>query len=97
MAATGLGEDAFWDSTPRQTHRAIKAAEARRKRDEVDRRWHTWHVAALPLQKKFPPLKAFIEVGQPQRKKAKRPQTVEEMIAIAHAWSARGDSGRSNP
>lgn len=61
MIATGLGEDAFWSSTPRQTHRAIKAAAERLGIEESSRRWHTWHIAALPLQKKFPSFKDFVK------------------------------------
>jgi hypothetical protein len=61
MIATGLGEDAFWSSTPRQSHRAMTAAAERRGLDEMSRRWHTWHIAALPMQKKFPTFKDFVK------------------------------------
>lgn len=61
MVVTGRSEDQFWASTPRQTHRAMKAAAERLSLDEMSHRWHTWHIAALPLQKKFPTFKDFVK------------------------------------
>lgn len=61
MVVTGRSEEQFWASTPRQTHRAMKAAAERLNLDEMSRRWHTWHIAALPLQKKFPPFEKFVK------------------------------------
>lgn len=86
MVATGLSEDVFWSSTPRQTYRAIQAADGRFEADERIRRWHTWHGAALPLLKKFPGLDDF----QPQvaAPAPTRRQTMEEQIAIARKWTA---------
>ena len=86
MVATGLSEDVFWSSTPRQTARAIKAADGRFDADERIRRWHTWHQAALPLLKKFPELEDFQLKTAAQA--PTRRQTTEEQIAIARKWSA---------
>lgn len=86
MVATGLSEEVFWSSTPRQTYRAIKAADGRFEADERLRRWHTWHRAALPLLKKFPEFEDFqLKTAAPT---PTRRQTMEEQIAIARKWSA---------
>lgn len=86
MVATGLDEDAFWSSTPRQTDRAIKASNSRFEAEERVRRFHTWHAAALPLSKKFPKFEDFLPPStdpEPARR-----QTMDEQIAIARKWTA---------
>lgn len=87
MVATGLGEDDFWASTPRQTYRAIKAADRRYEIEEQNRRWHTWHIAALPNSGKFPTLEDF-RLPQRADPRPTRRQTIEDQIAIARKWSA---------
>jgi hypothetical protein len=54
-------------------------------REQQGRAWLAWHTAALPREKKFPPLEKLMGV----KRKAKR-QTVSEMDAIFKAWAARG-------
>lgn len=85
MAVTGLSEEAFWSMTPRQTHRSIKAAEARADVEQQNRHWHTWHIAALPLFKKFPTLADFMPAGPEQSRPR---QTEEEQIAVVRQWAA---------
>lgn len=44
--------------------------------------WAAWHTAYLPYAKRRPKLSAL------QVKKAKRVQSIDEQMAIAHAWTA---------
>lgn len=45
--------------------------------------YQAWHIAALPLVKKFPPLPEFLGDTQPGRA-----QSPEEMLAAMQAWAA---------
>lgn len=87
MIETGcLDQARFWSSTLKEVQLDLEVAEVRQSREEQSRRWHTWHVAALPNAKKFPDFKDFVpakETAAPTRR-----QTMEEQIAIAKAWSA---------
>lgn len=42
-----------------------------------------WHIAALPLSKRFPPLPEFLGDTKPGQS-----QTPEEMLAAMQAWAA---------
>lgn len=72
--------------TPRQVLRHLAAAMRRHERDEQSRRWHTWHVAALPNMKRFP---AFDEFVRPRRAEPTVPrrqrQSTDEQIAAMQA------------
>ena len=82
-------EDLFWFSTPRQVALHLKVAAKRHERAEESRRWHTWHAAALPKAKKFPPFKDFVRPAPAQASAAsKRRQTPERQIEIAKQWLA---------
>lgn len=90
MIATGLAEEAFWSSTPRQTDRAIRAATERLGLDEMSRRWHTWHAAALPLHKKFPTFKDFVKPPTAAASpKQRRQDPVEQIAALKGILSKR--------
>lgn len=81
MIATGLAEDAFWSSTPRQSHRAMKAAAERLGLDEMMWRGRIWHIAALPLQKKFPTFEKFVKPPKADVSPKRRRQDPVEQIA----------------
>lgn len=94
LIETGGKRPEFWASTMREIALDLAVADARHKADEQIRRWHTWHVAALPNVKKFPSYKEFLGPVEPAAEKPKRRQTIEEQIAIARAWSAISDRQR---
>lgn len=90
MVATGGQRPDFWASTLREIALDLDVAEARELRDEQTRRWHTWHVAALPNVKKFPSFKDFmppvpVASSSPGKRRA---QTPEQQIEIAKQWLA---------
>lgn len=90
MIVTGRSEDQFWSSTPRQTDRAIRAAIERLGLDEMSRRWHTWHIAALPLQKKFPTFKDFVKPPvAAASSKQRRQDPVDQIEALKGILSKR--------
>lgn len=88
MEETGGKRPDFWCSTLREIALDLEVADARERRSELTRRWHTWHVAALPNVKKFPSFKDFMPAAPPASSSpAKRPaQTPEQQIAIARQW-----------
>ncbi|RAH99193.1 hypothetical protein DLJ53_21850 [Acuticoccus sediminis] len=80
----GLPPDQFWRQTPR-TFAAILAGRTRRLEAEQDgRAWTAWHTEALARVKKLPKLETLLG----RRRKPKRRQTANDMIAIAKAWDA---------
>lgn len=87
MVETGGARELFWASTMREVQLDIEVANERQSNDEQSRRWHTWHVAALPNAKKFPAFKDFV-LAKETASTPKRRQSVEDQIAIARAWSA---------
>ena len=66
--------------TPRQVARHFKATGKRLAREEESRRFHTWHIAALPLQKKFPSFREFAKPASTSTP-ARRHQSGDEQIA----------------
>ena len=93
MVVTGRSEEQFWASTPRQTHRAMKAAAERLNLDEMSRRWHTWHIAALPLQKKFPPFEKFVKPPPAAASpKLRRQDPVDQIAALKGILAKRSRS-----
>lgn len=63
----------------------MKGVQERREREQRDLAWHAWHVASLPMMKKFPALKDFLGAGT---KPDLRRKTPEEMQAVAQQWHA---------
>jgi hypothetical protein len=61
----------------------MEGARKRFEREQQLAAWTAWHTAALTRVNKMPNLRDIM----PRRK---RRQSVDEMIAIAKAWSARG-------
>jgi hypothetical protein len=69
-------------------------------REHNDRVWLAWHIAALPMAKNFP----SIDKLQMKSPKGQRPQTTEEMLAVARMLASirfpdapmtqRGPNGR---
>lgn len=53
-------------------------------REQQDRAWLAWHIAALPRMKNFPALEKLMG-----GKTKVRRQTVSEMEAIMAAWAGR--------
>lgn len=74
----------FWRLTLREIAVILKGFSVRLEREHNDRAWLAWHVAALPRAKKFPALKDM-QTKQPRKVRRKTP---EEMLSIAHMWSA---------
>lgn len=54
-------------------------------REHNDRAWLAWHIGALPRMKKYPRLDELRIKPQ-----AKPRQNVEQQIAVARMWAARG-------
>ena len=75
----------FWRLTLKEIGVILDAQVSRMKHDHNDRAWLVWHIEALARQKKLPKLKDML-VGV--TRKPKRRQTAEELIAIAHQWTA---------
>lgn len=62
----------------------MKGAAARLTAEQDGRAWLAWHIEALARTKKLPSLKDM----QSGRPRAKRKMTPEEMISMAHLWTA---------
>jgi len=88
MEETGGRRADFWCSTLREVALDLEVAEARQLRDERIRRWHTWHIAALPNVKKFPSFKDFMppEQAAVPVQAQRQQQTTEQQIAITKQW-----------
>lgn len=74
----------FWRLTYREIAAIMKGAAKRLMREHDDRAWLAWHIEALARTKKLPKLKDM----QSDRTKARRRMTPEEMISMAHLWTA---------
>lgn len=81
----GQDPSQFWGLTPRELNIVLDGSAERLKREHNDRAWLAWHGAALGRIKKFPKLDTLLIKGD---RKPKRGKTIEEMISIAHAWTA---------
>lgn len=62
----------------------LKGAGARLTREHDANAWLAWHIEALARSKKLPKL-AEMQSGKPQKR---RRMTPEEMISMAHLWTA---------
>lgn len=76
----------FWRSVPREIVATLTARSAVAVRQHNDRAWLAWHIGALSRpMKKFPPLDALRI-----KPLAKQRQSVDQQMAIARMWAARG-------
>jgi len=74
----------FWRLTLREIAVILKGFAARLEREHNAAAWLAWHIAALPRAKRFPALK---EMQTKQVRKVRR-KTPEELLSIAHLWTA---------
>jgi hypothetical protein len=65
----------------------MKGASERLEREQRERAWLAWHIASLPLQKKFPSEKDFIFGGE--KKRDPRRKSPDELRVIAQQWHAQ--------
>lgn len=75
----------FWNSTPREIIATLAARNAIAIRQHNERAWLAWHIGALPRMKKYPKLDDLRVKPQ-----ASSRQSVEQQLAIARMWAARG-------
>jgi hypothetical protein len=80
----GYDEQSFWHMTPRQVDRAVSARGKTLIREQNERAWLAWHIAALTRSKRLPDLKKLLY--KPPRKQ----QTWQEQLAIAEMYAAIG-------
>lgn len=85
--ATGLDPERFWDLCLLEISRELDAAAERRRRDLNDRAWLAWHIAALPLFKKFPKLNQLMVQDVDQARKI---PTNEQQATALKRWAAGG-------
>lgn len=75
---------AFWSLTVREIGVILDGTANRLKREQDHRGWVVWHIEALARSKKLPKLKDM-QSGKPVKR---RRMTPEEMISMAHLWTA---------
>ncbi|MET3662503.1 hypothetical protein [Aquamicrobium ahrensii] len=80
----------FWRLTLREISIILKGAAARLTREQDGRAWVAWHIEALARTKKLPTLKSM-QSGKPLKR---RRMTPNEMISMAHLWTAATTMGR---
>jgi len=84
--AAGFDPAAFWSLTPRLYFVQMQGARDRLQREQRDRSWLAWHVAALMRADQIPDFTQFVEGV------ATKPQTPEMqkamVLALARAWGA---------
>lgn len=83
--SVGGDPEVYWDSTPREVFAYLEGARIRLKREQEERAWLAWHIAALPLSKKFPKLEDML--GRKRRRKSP-----EQMEAELRGWLAASTS-----
>ena len=83
--AAGLDPAEFWRITPRVFEVHLAGAVDRLEREQSDRAWLAWHIAALQRTKKLPRLRDL----QPRSRPKTGAQSPAEMIAIARQWHAK--------
>jgi len=80
----------FWSLTPLEINDHVLAASRRLEREEVSRRWHTWHVAALSGTKKFPSFNDFVKpIKPPTEPRARRQSAADQIAALRGIFSRR--------
>lgn len=62
----------------------LKGAAARIQREQDNRAWLAWHIEALSRTKKLPALEKMMG----SKKRRSRRMTADEMVAMAHLWTA---------
>ena len=80
----GMDSQLFWHMTLGEIHNVMKGAAARLRRQHDLAAWVAWHVEALARTKKMPKLERM-QSGSTRRK---RQLSADEMISLAHAWTA---------
>lgn len=90
--ALGLEPDRFWQLTPREISRETRARIKCLDREQAERAWLAWHIAALPMAKKFPDLKTFMAVKDAPRKKSKSQSPEEQWANMKAIFLAFGGS-----
>lgn len=70
----------FWTLTPREIAREMSATLNRLTREQNDRAWMAWHVAALGRAKKMPKLHE-LQMGKKRRRSPSKPQSSEIQLA----------------
>lgn len=84
-----MSVESFWDATPRTINTAVSAYNERLL-DQYDRAgWAAWHIAALPRQKRMPPLKAMAAKRQSRRQRLNAAETDAFLINLAKAQGGR--------
>jgi len=74
----------FWRLTLREISVILKGARARMTREHDANVWLAWHIEALARTKKLPKLNDM-QAGKPLKR---RRMTAEEMVSMAHLWTA---------
>ncbi|ORE90192.1 hypothetical protein ATO13_23191 [Stappia sp. 22II-S9-Z10] len=78
----GLSPSEFWRQTPRTFAAIVEGFGRRLEAEHNGRAWLVWHGEALHRVKKLPKLRDMLG----RKRKPKRRQTPEEMMAAATAW-----------
>lgn len=77
--SVGYDPELFWELTPRLLGRMMRAAVERQTREQEERAWLAWHIAALPRAKMFPRLEKLMP------KRQKKAQPLKEMRAAFYS------------
>lgn len=73
----------FWDLTLREVYAISDGVAERLKREQKDRAWLAWHIAALTRTTKMPKLEKLVASDKP-----KTPQDWQAQLAIAQQWAS---------
>lgn len=82
--SAGLDPGQFWRLTIREIEAVLKGVGARLSREHDANAWLAWHIEALARVKKMPKL-TDMQTSKPAKR---RKMTPEEMISMAHLWTA---------
>lgn len=83
--AAGFDPAAFWFLTPRLYLVQMRGVRDRLKREQEDRAWSAWHIAALSRVETLPEYSVFVG----DRPKVQPPEVQQQMlVALAQAWGA---------
>lgn len=74
----------FWRLTLREISIILDGAAEGMIQEQNGRAWLAWHIEALARSKKMPTLASM----QSERPRKRRKMTPEEMISMAHLWTA---------
>lgn len=71
----------FWDLTLREVYAISDGVADRLKREQKDRAWLAWNIAALTRTTKMPTLEKMLASDKP-----KGEQTWQERLAVSRQW-----------